>query len=100
MCSMRSRTNSMCPMSMVQDVFMCLFRNVGGLREPKSLKAFVISITAMTIKYELRQRRVRRWIHLSGAVSDLEGPRTEQPDAGALQRCGVARVAAIGDLGP
>ena len=68
---------------MVQDVFLCLFRKVGGLREPKSLKAFVISITAMTIKYELRQRRVRRWIHLSGAVSDLEAPRTEQPDAGA-----------------
>ena len=70
---------------MVQDVFLCLFRKVGGLREPKSLKAFVISITAMTIKYELRQRRVRRWIHLSGSVSDLEGPRTEQPDAAARQ---------------
>jgi RNA polymerase sigma-70 factor (ECF subfamily) len=72
---------------MVQDVFLCLFRKVGGLREPKSLKAFVISITAMTIKYELRQRRVRRWIHLSGSgsVSDLEVPRTEQPDAGARQ---------------
>lgn len=70
---------------MVQDVFLCLFRKVGGLREPKSLKAFVISITAMTIKYELRQRRVRRWIHLSDSVSDLEGPRTEQPDAAARQ---------------
>ena len=70
---------------MVQDVFLCLFRKVGGLREPKALKAFVISITAMTIKYELRQRRVRRWIHLSGAVSDIEGPRTEQPDAAARQ---------------
>src|SRR5687767_9494654 len=35
---------------LVQDVFLCLFRKVGGLREPKSLKAFVISITAMTIK--------------------------------------------------
>ena len=70
---------------MVQDVFLCLFRKVGGLREPKSLKAFVISITAMTIKYELRQRRVRRWIHLSGAVTDLEAPRVEQPDPAARQ---------------
>ena len=68
---------------MVQDVFLCLFRKVSGLREPRSLKAFIISITAMTIKYELRQRRVRRWIHLSEAVSDLEAPRTEQPDAEA-----------------
>lgn len=70
---------------MVQDVFLCLFRKVGGLREPKSLKAFVISITAMTIKYELRQRRVRRWMHLSGTVSDLDAPRTEQPDPAARQ---------------
>lgn len=70
---------------MVQDVFLCLFRKVGGLREPKSLKAFVVSITAMTIKYELRQRRVRRWIHLSGAVADLNVPRTEQPDAASRQ---------------
>ncbi|MEP6653455.1 MAG: RNA polymerase sigma factor [Myxococcales bacterium] len=70
---------------MVQDVFMCLFRKVGGLREPKSLKAFVISITVMTIKYELRQRRVRRWVHLSGALSDINGPRTEQPDAASRQ---------------
>ena len=70
---------------MVQDVFLCLFRKVAGLREPKSLKAFVISITAMTIKYELRQRRVRRWMHLSGTVSDLDAPRTEQPDPAARQ---------------
>lgn len=70
---------------MVQDVFLCLFRKVGGLREPKSLKAFVISITAMTIKYELRQRRVRRWIHLSDGVSEVDTPRIEQPDPAARQ---------------
>ncbi|MBC8133657.1 MAG: RNA polymerase sigma factor [Deltaproteobacteria bacterium] len=70
---------------MVQDVFLTLFRKVGGLREPKSLKAFVIAITAMTIKYELRQRRVRRWIYLSDAVSELEGQSIEQPDAASRQ---------------
>ena len=30
---------------MVQDIFLCLFRKVGGLRGPKALKAFVIAIT-------------------------------------------------------
>jgi RNA polymerase sigma-70 factor, ECF subfamily len=70
---------------MVQDVFMCLFRKVGGLREPQSLRAFVISITTRTIKYELRRRRVRRWIRLSDAISDLEGPHAEQPDVAARQ---------------
>src|SRR3954470_21928504 len=31
---------------MVQDVFMCLFRKLPGLRERGALKAFVIAITA------------------------------------------------------
>src|SRR5947208_2049719 len=58
---------------MVQDVFLCLHRKVGGLREPRSLKAFVISVTAMTIRYELRQRRVKKWLHFAGAPGDFEG---------------------------
>lgn len=70
---------------MVQDVFLCLFKKVGGLREPKALKAFIVSITAMTIKYELRQRRVRRWIHLSNDIPERDTPRIEQPDAASRQ---------------
>lgn len=73
---------------LVQDVFFCLFKKVGGLREPKALKAFVISITVKTIQYEIRQRRVRSWMRLSKAP-DLEDLRQdlyiEQPDPGARE---------------
>ncbi len=50
---------------LVQEVFLVLFRRVHTLREPQALKAFVISITAHTIRYELRRKAARRWLHLS-----------------------------------
>jgi RNA polymerase sigma-70 factor (ECF subfamily) len=69
---------------MVQDVFLCLFRKVGGLREPRALKSFVISIATKTIQYEIRQRRVRAWVRLSKAPELVEAC-TEQPDPAARQ---------------
>src|SRR6185295_17258429 len=69
---------------MVQDVFLCLFRKVGGLRKPESLKAFVIAITSKTIQYEIRQRRVRAWVRLSKSPEVVEAS-IEQPDAAAHQ---------------
>ena len=35
------------------------------LREPRALKAFIISITALTARTALRRRYAQRWIHLS-----------------------------------
>lgn len=70
---------------LVQDIFLCLFRKVVGLREPKALKAFVISITTKTIQYEIRQRRVRAWVGLSKSSDvPIEG-RIDQPDPAARQ---------------
>jgi len=69
---------------MVQDVFLCLFKKVEGLREPKALKSFVIAITTKTIQYEIRQRRVRAWVHLSKSPQLVDG-RTDQPDPAARQ---------------
>src|SRR5262249_44652304 len=40
----------------VQEVFLCVFQKVSGLREPRALRAFVISVTALTARYELRRR--------------------------------------------
>ena len=55
---------------LAQDVFICLFQKAGKLREPKALKAFVIAITALTVRAELRRRWNRRWVSLqpAGAV--------------------------------
>jgi RNA polymerase sigma-70 factor (ECF subfamily) len=50
---------------LAQEVFLCVFEKVRGLREPKALKAFVISVTVLTSRHELRRRWVRRWVRLS-----------------------------------
>ncbi len=53
----------------VQDVFVCLFEKVVGLRDPGALKSFVMAITVRTSRYHLRRRRARRWVGLA----DIEG---------------------------
>src|SRR4051812_29243510 len=71
---------------LIQDIFFILFRKVRGLREPNALKAYVISITAMTIKYELRRKRMRKQLRLlCDAVLQVDHLTTEQPDAGARE---------------
>jgi RNA polymerase sigma-70 factor (ECF subfamily) len=63
---------------LVQDVFLTLFKRVHTLREPQAIKAFVIAVTAHTIRYELRRRRALRWLHFGdlpesrAADSDLD----------------------------
>jgi len=50
---------------LVQDVFLGLFDRVTKLRDPRALRAFVISIAVHTVRYEIRRRRVRRWVGLA-----------------------------------
>ncbi|HLK41158.1 MAG TPA: sigma-70 family RNA polymerase sigma factor [Polyangiaceae bacterium] len=47
---------------LVQEVFLTLFARVHTLREPQALRAFVISITAHAIRYELRRKAALRWL--------------------------------------
>jgi len=47
---------------LAQEVFMCVFQKASSLREPQALKAFVITVTAFTIRGELRRRWSRRWL--------------------------------------
>jgi RNA polymerase sigma-70 factor, ECF subfamily len=73
---------------MVQDVFMCLFRKLPGLRDRGALKAFVVAITVKTIQYQIRGRRMRaRFRTASASDADLlEDDRSaEQPDPAARQ---------------
>jgi RNA polymerase sigma-70 factor (ECF subfamily) len=49
----------------VQDVFASLFAKPSRLREPAALKAFIVSVALHNVSYELRRRRVRRWVGLS-----------------------------------
>jgi RNA polymerase sigma-70 factor (ECF subfamily) len=69
-----------------QEVFLTLFRRVHTLREPQALRAFVISITAHTIRYELRRIVARRWLYLGEPVE------VQAADADLDSREAIARL--------
>ena len=70
---------------LVQHVFASLFQKPERLREPAAFRAFIISITLHNISYELRRRRVRRWVGLS--------PTSELPDIRVVESNPEAREA-------
>lgn len=49
---------------LIQEVFLTLFNRIETLREPQALRAFVITITAHTIRREVRRKIASRWLHL------------------------------------
>ena len=55
-----------------QEVFYRLFARVHTLKEPAAFRSFVVSFAIRIVKWELRRRRVRRFVHLSdsGEVPD------------------------------
>ncbi len=72
------------PEDLVQDVFLRLFLKVHELREPKALGAFIISITTLTARSELRRRRARSWLGLSPDAAALD-LRVVHPDPAGRQ---------------
>jgi RNA polymerase sigma-70 factor, ECF subfamily len=73
-----------------QEVFMTFFRKVKGLRVPEALRAFIIAITSMTVRYELRRRALRRWLRLGKEpveeVVDAQAPSADSEAREALRR--------------
>jgi RNA polymerase sigma-70 factor, ECF subfamily len=49
----------------VQEVFLCLFRQLRTLRDPGALRAFVIAITIRTARHQARRAHARRWLTFS-----------------------------------
>ena len=49
---------------LAQDVFLVLFDRIDTLRDPTVLRAFIMSITAHTIRRELRRKTAARWLML------------------------------------
>jgi RNA polymerase sigma-70 factor (ECF subfamily) len=72
----------------IQEIFIRLFRKLPGLRDPSSLRAFVISITVRVIKSEQRARWIRRWLGLSpdGETPDCAGDPVDLEAREALAR--------------
>jgi RNA polymerase sigma-70 factor (ECF subfamily) len=75
----------------VQDAFLRLFRDLGSLRDPSSLRSYLIGITLHVAKSELRRRRAKRWLLLSddGVVAE---PDALAPDEGDEPRAAVRRL--------
>lgn len=69
----------------VQDVFATLFIKPALLREPGSLRAFIVSVTLHNISYELRRRRVRRLVGMA--------PTAELPDIRVVENNPESREA-------
>jgi RNA polymerase sigma-70 factor (ECF subfamily) len=69
---------------LTQEVFLVVFRKLQGLRNPTSLKAFIIAVTAHT---SLEQRR-RRWAQQQ--KPPLQPPPTDRE---LVARAGEARIA-------
>lgn len=55
----------------IQDVFLCVFDKARSLRNPASLRAFIVSVTVRSLRYEIRRRKLRSWLRLDG---DAETP--------------------------
>ncbi|HKO93915.1 MAG TPA: sigma-70 family RNA polymerase sigma factor [Polyangiaceae bacterium] len=73
---------------LVQDVFMQLFMKVHTLREPRALKAFIISVTTLTLRRELRRRKLRSWLGLrrDPLAGDLRVVHPDPVGRAALER--------------
>jgi RNA polymerase sigma-70 factor (ECF subfamily) len=72
---------------LVQDVFASLFEKPQRLREPAAFRSFLMSITLNHARYELRRRRVRRWVGLSQS--------SELPDIRVVESNPEAREALV-----
>lgn len=59
---------------LAQDVFLSVLQKAHTLRRPQSLKAFVVSVTTLTARLEVRRRSMRR--RLSSAT-ERPGPEAE-----------------------
>jgi RNA polymerase sigma-70 factor (ECF subfamily) len=63
----------------VQDVFLNVFDRVPMLRNPASLRAFVVSVAIRTLRSEIRRLKVRSWLRLQG-TTEIPDLRTVQID--------------------
>lgn len=71
-----------------QEVFITFFDRVRTLRDPRTVTAFIMSITAFKIRHHLRWRWVRRWIVPSGPTPprDLRTVQSDTDSREALAR--------------
>lgn len=67
-----------------QEVFICVLRKLPELRAPQALKAFIVSTTVLTARWELRRRRTRQAIAMMDNRASI-APDTMARDADARE---------------
>ena len=74
---------------LTQEVFLRIFTRAGGIQKPAALREFVMAVAVRVLKWELRRRRVRRWVRLSdsGEVPEVVIDGADQEARQALERC-------------
>jgi RNA polymerase sigma-70 factor (ECF subfamily) len=72
----------------VQEVFLRAFRRVDTLRDATALRSFVYSVAVRVMRWQLRRRRIRRWVGLSdtGELPELGQPPLDVEAREALRR--------------
>jgi RNA polymerase sigma-70 factor, ECF subfamily len=80
----------------LQEVFLRFFQSAANLREPSSLRSFLIGIAVRVASGELRRRRVRRWFFLT-ADGQIPEPESALDAAAEQAREAVRRLYAILD---
>jgi RNA polymerase sigma-70 factor (ECF subfamily) len=83
---------------LVQDVFVEVLRGLARLREPGAFKGWLAQITVRTATRRLRQRNLRRALHLPEQPLDYEA--LAAPAATAEQRALLAQVYRVLDSLP
>lgn len=79
---------------LTQDVFFRLFLRAPTIEKHSALRSFIVSITLRLLKWELRRRRVRRWVMLSPTG---EPPEAIAPTADPAVRIRLRRFYSILD---
>lgn len=75
---------------LVQEVFYRLFLRAKTLREPDSLRSFVVSFAIRILKWELRRKRTRGWLSFQAEAPetfvDLSNPAVDLESRDLLRR--------------
>jgi len=79
---------------LVQEIFLRLYRQLGGLRDPAALQAFVLGIAVRVVKGDLRGRWIKRWLNL---FADGEIPERASANADLEAREALTRFYRILD---
>lgn len=79
---------------LIQEIFLRLYRQLRGLRDPAALQPFVLAIAVRVVKGDLRGRWLKRWLYL---FHDGEIPEHEARGADLEARKALARFYRILD---